>query len=132
MLCVRYIATQDVYEFASPFVISFPFFALFILTKGKGVGFGDILMFAGVGMLLGMDQGIAALLIAIWTGALVGAVLQLINRKTYTRKYALPFVPCIIFGTLIVLFTNISFSTIITCIDLLSKSIFSTIITLFS
>lgn len=114
MMCVRYLDEgKNVWELASPFVLSLPFLLAYLVTKGKGVGFGDILLFAGVGMLLGSAPGLAALLIAVWSASLLGIALQLINRKKFTRKYALPFVPFIIFSTIVVLFSDISVWTFV-------------------
>ena len=123
MLCVRYNASHDLIELASPFVLSLPFLFLFFLTKKKGVGFGDILLLSGIGMLLGPPSGFAAFLIAIWSAALMGVILQIINRRHFTRKYALPFVPFLILGTLVVLFTDISMWDIVDYISRYTKHI---------
>ena len=81
----------------------FAFFAIqFILSKGKWIGGGDIRLGALMGVLLGWESGLLALILAYFTGALIGSILLL--KKQVTGKSAIPFGPFLIIGTLISLF----------------------------
>lgn len=105
---LRLIAEPTAEVLLAPFFVALPYLLLFLVTKGKGVGFGDVLMFFAVGALLGINKGLLVLLIAVWTGAIVGALFILTGLRK--RTDALPFVPFIAFATLLVLFTGISFT----------------------
>jgi prepilin signal peptidase PulO-like enzyme (type II secretory pathway) len=112
MLGIRYIDEPTPETLLSPLVVALPFLLLFILSKGKGVGFGDVVLFFGIGAFFGIAQGIAVLMISIWLGAFVGSVMYIINRrkKDFTRE--LPFVPFIVIAFIIVLFTDIDILSI--------------------
>lgn len=45
------------------------------------MGFGDIKLMIGIGFLLGIAMGIAALMIAFWSGALVAIVLLFLEKN---------------------------------------------------
>ena len=113
MMAIRIYATGNNLELFSPLILALPVYFLYIVTKKKGIGLGDMFLFSGVGMFLGIEQGIAAALIALWSAAIVAIILQLINKDKYTRKYELPFVPFIILGMLVSLLGDISVWTIV-------------------
>jgi leader peptidase (prepilin peptidase)/N-methyltransferase len=111
-MIVRFVVEQDPYIFLSPIVIALPFGVAYLITKGKALGFGDILMYIAVGGFLSILEGLAVLILSVWIGGIVGIILHLKNRKTYSMKTALPFVPFITLAFLIVLFTGIDISSI--------------------
>jgi prepilin signal peptidase PulO-like enzyme (type II secretory pathway) len=83
-------------------VIFFTFFGLlWWISKGKYMGFGDAKLALGIGWLLGLKQGIMALLFSFWIGAFVGILLVLFRKKKYNLKSALPFGPFLVLGALI-------------------------------
>ena len=102
------------FELASPLLVALPYLILFLLTMGKGVGFGDVLLFAGVGGMLGLDKGILVFLLSLWIGTLT--VIPLLFAKVLTKKSAIPFAPFIIVSYLLVLFTDWSVSDLISLI----------------
>lgn len=59
-------------SFFSPLIVALPFLSIWLITKGKGLGFGDVVLFFGVGMFFGVLQGFAVLVISVWFGALFG------------------------------------------------------------
>lgn len=77
------------------------FLALFLVTKGKGMGFGDVKLAVLMGLLLGFPGIIYSLYIAFLTGASVSLILILWKQKTL--KSTIPFGPFLVFSTLIVL-----------------------------
>lgn len=80
------------------------FFLLYIGTKKRGIGFGDVKYAFIMGLLLGFPQVILGLYIAFLTGASIAFILIIGKRKTL--KSAVPFGPFLVLGTLCMLFTG--------------------------
>jgi len=89
-------------------LLALPFFVLWLVSKGRWMGFGDIKLILGIGWLLGPLLGITAILIAVWSGALIGILMLIISHKKLTRKTEIPFAPFLIFGTMFVFFTGLN------------------------
>ena len=90
--------------FAGPIVVALPYLVLFLLTLGKGVGFGDVLLFFGVGSIFGLEGGLLVFLLSLWIGTIT--VVPLLYFKIVTKKTAIPFAPFIIIAYYLVLFTG--------------------------
>lgn len=85
----------------------FGFFALiWLLSRGRAMGFGDAKLALSIGILLGAAEGLSALIIAFWMGAAAGLFLVLKTkfspllreRERITMKSEIPFAPFLIFG----------------------------------
>lgn len=72
------------------------FLALFLITRGRGMGFGDVKLAFVMGFLLGFPQIVVALYIAFLTGAGVGVILVLRRKKTLQSHVA--FGPFLLIG----------------------------------
>lgn len=84
-------------------VAIFLFFAIqFFLSRGNWVGGGDLRLGALIGVLLGWQLGLLALVIAYLLGAIVSLILLI--RKKVTRKSAIPFGPFLVTGTIATIF----------------------------
>jgi leader peptidase (prepilin peptidase) / N-methyltransferase len=70
----------------------------YLLTKGKGLGSGDILITLSIGFLLGWQKTLVALFIAYLLGASYGIVLLKLKKAKGKTKVA--FIPFLFFGTL--------------------------------
>lgn len=81
------------------------FLLLFLLTRGRGIGFGDVKYAFVMGFLLGFPYSIPALYISFLTGASVALILVMTHKKAFTQTIALG--PFLVLGTVI----NIFFST---------------------
>lgn len=82
-------------------------FALFFqvlirLTKGKGMGGGDVKLGAFMGLTLGFPNGVLALFLAFLTGAATSLGLIILGRKKF--KETIPFGPFLVTGSLVSLF----------------------------
>lgn len=77
------------------------FLVLFLFTKGKGMGFGDVKFSAFMGLLLGFPGVVYALYIAFLTGGVVSFILILWKKKNL--KNTIAFGPFLVFGTIMVL-----------------------------
>ncbi len=83
-----------------------PIFAIYALTRGRGMGFGDVKWAFVMGYLLGFPEGWVALYAAFILGGVVGAALLLSSRAKLKQKIA--FGPFLIAATVFVYFTQSS------------------------
>jgi leader peptidase (prepilin peptidase) / N-methyltransferase len=79
---------------------SFFFFLLFFITKGRGMGFGDVVFAFLMGFILGFPNIILALYLAFVTGAIVAILLIAVHRKKF-KGGTIPFGPFLVFGTIV-------------------------------
>lgn len=97
-------------EIAQPFVLSLLmgfliggfFWSLIIITRGKGMGGGDVKLGAFIGVMLGFPQALFALVLSFLTGAIFSIILLLGGRKKFGQSIA--FGPFLSLGSLIMLF----------------------------
>ncbi len=92
-----------------------PLFVLWAISRGRWLGFGDVKLALGIGLLLGWPLGLSALILSFWIGAIIGILLiiwgktQLWRRgKSYTMKSEVPFAPFLILGFWLVFFLSIN------------------------
>jgi leader peptidase (prepilin peptidase) / N-methyltransferase len=78
------------------------FFAIFALSRGRAMGFGDVKLALLMGLFLGWPNIAVALFAAFVLGAAVGVVLMLLKKKG--MKSEIPFGPFLITGTFVALF----------------------------
>ncbi len=95
------------------FSIAIIFFLLWSLTKGKGMGFGDVIYAFFMGLLLGFPSIVVALYIAFLTGAMVSLILVLLKKKKL-KGSTIAFGPFLVFATLAVFFFKTFFLQIFT------------------
>lgn len=86
-----------------------PFYLLWYFSKGEWIGLGDGKLAVGMGALLGFVNGLSALVLAFWIGAVFSLLLLLILRLKdkgghITMKSEIPFAPFLIIGTFISFF----------------------------
>lgn len=81
----------------------FFFLVLFLGTKGRGMGFGDVKYAFFMGLLLGFPNIIVGLYIAFLTGAILASILVVWGKKKF-RGGTIPFGPFLVLGTTIALF----------------------------
>jgi len=84
------------------------FLAIILITRGKGMGFGDAKLAILLGLLLGWPNTPIALFLAFFGGAMIGVILVLFGRKKL--KSQIPFGPFLIAATFMVLFWSQFFS----------------------
>jgi prepilin signal peptidase PulO-like enzyme (type II secretory pathway) len=76
------------------------FLLLFILTKGRGLGFGDVVYVFLMGLLLGFPKIILGLYIAFLSGAVISLIL-VIQRRKNLKGGTITFGPFLVGGTII-------------------------------
>lgn len=83
-------------------IIALPFAAIWYLSRGRAMGFGDAKIALGAGWLLGLVGGVSAVVLSFWIGAAV-TVLKMIydklkRRTTLHLKSEIPFGPFLALG----------------------------------
>ena len=73
------------------------FLLLWLITRGKGMGLGDVKLAFLMGLLLGFPNVIIASYLAFLTGAGVGVILILLGKKKLKEKIA--FGPFLVVGS---------------------------------
>ena len=96
------VAGMTVENILAGLIIGGFFMLLIILTNGKGMGGGDVKLGAFMGLGLGLVNGILAVMLAFFTGAIFGIGAIIIKRKKFGEH--LPFGPFLVLGSLIALF----------------------------
>ena len=94
--------------FAGP-ILALPFLLIWIFSKGRLIGFGDLKLMLGIGWFLGLAVGLTAIFFAFWIGALFAVIFMLISnlnsqRKGITMKTEIPFAPFLIVGAILQFF----------------------------
>ena len=75
------------------------FFSIYLFSKGKAMGFGDVKLALFMGFFLSWPNILVALAVAFGTGAIVGLALICLKRKTMRSE--VPFGPFLVLGTLV-------------------------------
>lgn len=95
-----------------------PFYALWKYSEGHWIGLGDGKLVIGIGFLLGFAEGVSALALSFWIGAIVSLAFMSIQKviprlplkrsfSHLTMKSEVPFAPFLVIGTVIVFMTRI-------------------------
>ena len=89
-----------------------PFASLWFFSKGKWIGLGDAKLVWSFGWMLGLAQGLSAVVFGFWLGAVIGVTIIIVRRIRYRNrinmKTEIPFGPFLVAGFLLVLFTGVS------------------------
>ena len=73
------------------------FLAIFLISKGKWMGFGDVKLAVLMGLMLGLLNVLVALFLAFFFGAIIGVILMILEKKKL--KSEISFGPFLIAGT---------------------------------
>jgi leader peptidase (prepilin peptidase)/N-methyltransferase len=92
--------TPTTSEFLSGVFIALPFALLWLVSSGAWMGFGDAKLAIGLGWFVGIARAMSGLMLAFWTGAIVG-ILLMFSKAKYGMKSEIPFAPFLVFGMLI-------------------------------
>lgn len=78
------------------------FLVIVLLSRGKGMGMGDVKLAFFMGLLLGFPDILVALFLSFILGAVIGIILIIAGRKSF--KSEVPFAPFLVTGTFLSLF----------------------------
>ncbi len=90
------------YSLLTAILIGGFFMSLIIITKGKGMGGGDVKLGTFIGLMLGFPQSLLAILTGFILGAVFSIGLIIIGKKHFGQS--IPFGPFLVLGSLISLF----------------------------
>jgi leader peptidase (prepilin peptidase)/N-methyltransferase len=107
-----FLFTPSLWDFLAGPILALPFALLWLVSRGRWMGFGDAKLTLGLGWFLGIQAGFVALILAFWIGSLVGVALILIGKlmrsslfsKRVTMKSEIPFAPFLILGLFLAYF----------------------------
>lgn len=85
-------------NFVAGFVVAFPFWVLWHFSKGRLIGFGDILLMMGFGFMFGILGGFSATMFGFWIGAVWVLLKMLFTRTLLSGKTQIPFGPFLVAG----------------------------------
>ncbi|MEA3453254.1 MAG: prepilin peptidase [Patescibacteria group bacterium] len=85
--------------FSSAIGASLFFLLIYLISKGKWIGFGDVKLAILLGLLLGWPRIVLALFLSFVIGGIIGLGLIILSKKKF--KSEVPFAPFLICGTLI-------------------------------
>jgi len=96
--------TQDafIHNVGAAFLAAVVFGLIVFVTRGKGMGSGDITLAFLMGLVLGFSQMVLAVFLAFFFGALVSVFLIILGKKHFGQT--IPFAPFLVLGFLIGLF----------------------------
>ena len=105
-------------EFLSGVFISLPFALLWLLSRGAWMGLGDAKLALGLGWFLGLSLAFSAVVVAFWTGAIVGLCLIAFSkmrsaRGNYGMKSEIPFALYLAFGAFLAFIFEFTFLTLV-------------------
>lgn len=90
------------YSLVMGFLIGGFFWALIIISRGKGMGGGDVKLGAFIGLMLGFPQSLVAIFISFIIGAIVSLYLLISGKRHFGQ--VIPFGPFLVLGSLITIF----------------------------
>lgn len=96
-------------------VLGLPLLMLSLVSSGRWMGWGDGFLQLSLGALLGLTAGLTALMVAFWTGAIVGIALMW-ARRGVTMKTEVPFAPFLILGAAVAYFLHVDIFSQLTAI----------------
>ncbi len=121
--------TPSLLALAAGPLLALPLFLLSLFSGGRWMGWGDSGFELSLGWFLGLTQGLTALMLGVWSGAIVGVILlgvsKIIKRFTPTRasqvsgfgftmSSEIPFAPFLAFGMALVYFFHVDFFSTLT------------------
>ena len=93
---------QFVQSVAAAFGAAIFFLIIVLLTRGRGMGEGDVVLGFLIGMVLGLKESILAIFLAFLIGAVISLFLIALGKKHFGQT--IPFAPFLVLGLLISLF----------------------------
>lgn len=114
-IVLNFILGFSIIYIVAAIVLCLPFLILFLLSKGRWLGLGDVKYIFVIGLLLGLAKGLTAVVLAFWIGAAYALIVLgldkilpriglLQNPKGLTMKSEIPFGPFLSLGIILALY----------------------------
>lgn len=91
--------------------VTLPLAFIWLISRGRWMGFGDVKLVLGLGWWVGLGLGFYGLVWSFWIGAIFGVLAMAFGLtkfgKRITMKQEIPFAPFLIIGFMLVYFTGI-------------------------
>jgi prepilin signal peptidase PulO-like enzyme (type II secretory pathway) len=84
-------------------LIALPFALIWLVSKGQWMGLGDAKLCLGIGWLLGIGEGVNAVVLSFYIAAVMSVTWLLLTRGKIKPRTEIPFGPYLIFGMYLVL-----------------------------
>ena len=97
---VFYPHLPSIWELLSGVFIALPFALLWLLSRGTWMGLGDAKLAIGLGWLLGLSRALSGIVLAFWSGAVIGLILIAFSKK-HSMRSELPLAPFMVLGAVI-------------------------------
>ncbi len=106
--------TVKIINLLAGFIFFIPFYGLWKYSEGRWIGLGDGKLAIGVGFLLGLPEGLSAIVLSFWLGSIWALFFILYQKvvqhfslspggENLTMKSEVPFAPFMLLATVIVL-----------------------------
>jgi prepilin signal peptidase PulO-like enzyme (type II secretory pathway) len=99
--------TPTLYDVIAGPLFAVPFALIWLVSRGRWMGLGDAKLVLGIGWMLGISSGLAAVILSFWIGSVVSLLMMLFIGRKMTMKTEIPFAPFLILGTLIAFLFNL-------------------------
>lgn len=86
-------------EYFSGLFLALPFALIWLVSRGAWMGLGDAKLIIGMGYLVGFSMALSGIVLAFWSGAVIGIILIALSRKG--MKSEVPFAPFLVLGVFI-------------------------------
>lgn len=100
-------------------LLALPFVLLWFFSKGRLMGLGDGKLILGIGWLLGISQGLCAIILAFWIGAIISLIVMFSSKNLpdgkmgkINMKTEVPFAPFLIISMFITFLFGLSISSL--------------------
>lgn len=120
-LIISFLYDPSIVTVLSGPIVALPFFLIWLISRGRWIGFGDVKLALGIGWFLGISQGFTSMIVGIWVGAIVGLLLLLLKRKHISMKTEIPFAPFLIIGIAIVFWSGIDIAWLLDNFNILYR-----------
>ncbi len=98
---------SDIFSYLmSGFLAALSLLILHLVTRGRGMGLGDVKLALFIGTVIGLTNAIVWLFVSFFVGGVFGAILIVLKKANLKQK--LPFAPFLIIGFLVVIFLGVN------------------------
>jgi len=108
-----YFQVPSIFEFLSGIFIALPFAFFWFVSSGRWMGLGDAKLAISIGWLLGTASALSGLVIAFWSGAIIGVGLIILSKNSKMKKLGMkseiPFAPFLVLGTFLAFMCEFNF-----------------------
>lgn len=81
-----YVAIPDISQLFAGIILAFPFYFLWLISRGRWMGLGDAKLALGIGWFLGLAKGGTAIIYGFWIGALFSVLIIICRPETTPLK----------------------------------------------